>query len=102
MEERPPEPQRAVSRGKIVLYFPMQADPAKGLVSGRDLLPLSVLTIAGLPDREGYEVVIIDGNLYSEAEAQARVIAACEGALAFRLARSASRLAGPTGPDLTL
>lgn len=71
------------SRGKLVLYFPKQANPARGMEAGRDLLPLSVLTIAGLPDRDGYEVVIIDGNLFPEAEVQARVVEACEGALLY-------------------
>jgi len=70
-------------RGKLVLYFPKQANPAEGLEAGRDLLPLSLLTIAGLPDREGYEVVLIDGNLYPEEEARRRVIEACEGALLY-------------------
>jgi radical SAM superfamily enzyme YgiQ (UPF0313 family) len=70
-------------RAKLVLYFPKQANPAQGLEAGRDLLPLSLLTIAGLPDRDGYEVVLIDGNLYPEAEALRRVIEACEGALLY-------------------
>jgi len=70
-------------RAKLVLYFPKQSDPALGLEAGRDLLPLSLLTIAGLPDRDGYEVVLIDGNLYPEAEALRRVVEACEGALLY-------------------
>jgi len=67
---------------KLVLYFPNQANPEIGVASG-DLLPLSLLTIAGLPDRDGYEVVLIDGNLYSEEEAHRRVVEACEGALLY-------------------
>jgi len=71
------------SRKKIVLYFPLLADPRGGVASSKDLLPLSVLTIAGWPDRDGYEVVVIDGNLYGESEAHARVVQACEGALLY-------------------
>lgn len=68
---------------RIVLYFPKQANPAFGVEAGRDLLPLSLLTIAGLPVREGYDVVLIDGNLYEDAEAQRRVLEACDGALLY-------------------
>ncbi len=75
--------RKGYRRAKLVLYFPKQANPATGMEAGRDLLPLSLLTIAGLPDRDGYEVVLIDGNLYPEEEAQARVIEACKGALLY-------------------
>jgi radical SAM superfamily enzyme YgiQ (UPF0313 family) len=68
---------------RIVLYFPQQADPKLGAPSGKDLLPLSLLTIAGIPDREGYEVVLIDGNLYPAEEAFQRTVEACEGALLY-------------------
>ena len=71
------------SSKRIVLYFPMQMDPGRGIPVSMDLLPLSVLTIAGWPDRDGYEVAVIDGNLCSQAEAHRRVIEACEGALLF-------------------
>jgi len=71
------------ARRRIVLYFPLHNDPARGVEAGKDLLPLSVLTIAGLPAREGYEVVVIDGNLYSQQEAHRRVVEACDGALVY-------------------
>ncbi len=70
-------------RKKIVLYFPQLADPRKGVPASKDLLPLSVLTIAGWPDREGYEVVVVDGNLFDEETAHRRVVEACEGALCY-------------------
>ena len=70
-------------RGRIVLYFPMMGNPALGAVTSKDLLPISLLSIAAGPDRAGYEVVIVDGNLYSQAEAHARVVDACEGALLY-------------------
>ncbi len=68
---------------KIVLYFPQQADPKLNAPSGKDLLPLSLLTIAAIPANEGYEVVLIDGNLYPAEEAFVRTVEACEGALLF-------------------
>lgn len=68
---------------RVVLYFPKQANPEHGLEAGRDLLPLSLLTIAGLPLREGFDVRIVDGNLYDEAEARRRVLELCDGALAY-------------------
>ena len=70
-------------RRRLVLYFPKMGDPALGVATGKDLLPLSLLTIAALPDRDGYEIVLIDGNLHSEAEAGRRVVEACEGALCY-------------------
>ena len=66
---------------RVVLYFPRLADPEWGFRASRDLLPLSVLAVAGIPDREGYEVVIIDGNLYPSEQAHRRLTQACEGAL---------------------
>jgi radical SAM superfamily enzyme YgiQ (UPF0313 family) len=68
---------------RVVLYFPQLANPRFGYTPSRDLLPLSVLAVAGIPDREGYEVVVIDGNLYSPEEALRRLVEACEGALCF-------------------
>jgi radical SAM superfamily enzyme YgiQ (UPF0313 family) len=41
------------------------------------------LTVAGWPDRDGYEVVLIDGNLHDQEEAHRRVTEACRGALLF-------------------
>jgi radical SAM superfamily enzyme YgiQ (UPF0313 family) len=68
---------------KIVLYQPQQVDQSLGLPSAKDLLPLEMITIAAFPLQDGYEVEIIDGSLYSEAEAQKRVLAACEGAMLY-------------------
>jgi len=68
---------------KIVLYQPQQCDQKRGIPSSRDLLPLEMLTIATFPDREGYEVVIIDAQLYEEEEAHRRLLEACEGALLY-------------------
>jgi radical SAM superfamily enzyme YgiQ (UPF0313 family) len=73
----------SVPRKKIVLYFPLQADPRGGVGSSKDLLPLSVLTLAAWPERDGFEVVVIDGNLYPQAEAHRRVVEACRDAILF-------------------
>jgi radical SAM superfamily enzyme YgiQ (UPF0313 family) len=69
------------SSRKVVLYYPKLADERRGIPPGRDVLPLSVLQIAGWPDADGYEVVLVDGNLYDEEQAHRRVVEACEGAL---------------------
>ena len=71
------------ARKKIVLYYPMQMDPRGGVPIAMDLLPLSVLTLAGWPDRDGYEVVLVDANLTTQDDAQRRAAEACEGALLF-------------------
>lgn len=68
---------------KIVLYFPQHADERYGLSSDKDLLPLSLLTIAAWPLADGYEIVLIDGNLYAQQDAHRRVVEACEGALIY-------------------
>lgn len=68
---------------KIVLYQPQQVDESLGLPSSKDLLPLEMLAISAYLVEEGYEMVIIDGSLYSREEAQKRVIEACEGALLY-------------------
>ena len=68
---------------KIVLYQPQQVDESLGLPSSKDLLPLEMLTISAFPEADGYEIVIIDGSLYSPEEAHQRVVEACEGALLY-------------------
>jgi len=68
---------------KIVLYQPQQVDETLGLPSSKDMLPLEMLCISALPLQEGYEIVIVDGSLYSADEAHRRVLAACEGALLY-------------------
>ncbi|MDP6762503.1 MAG: radical SAM protein [Planctomycetota bacterium] len=70
-------------RKRIVLYYPRQTDERSGTSAGMDLLPVALLSIAAWPVREGYEVVIIDGNLSSADEAHRRVTEACEGALLY-------------------
>lgn len=68
---------------KIVLYQPQQVDESVGPPCSGDMLPLEMLTIASYPDADGYEVVIVDGSLYSQAEAHRRVLEACDGALLY-------------------
>jgi radical SAM superfamily enzyme YgiQ (UPF0313 family) len=68
---------------RIVLYQPQQVNEGLGLPSSKDLLPLEMLTVSAFPLQDGYEVAIIDGSLYSEAEAHRRVVEACEGALLY-------------------
>ena len=68
---------------KVVLYYPLQSDPDRGLVTSFHLQPMALLAIAGWPLADGYEVVLIDGNLYTPEEAQRRVVEACEGALLY-------------------
>ena len=68
---------------RVVLYFPQQVDQARGLRLARHILPLPLLAVAGGPARDGFEVVIIDGNLLPQAEAHRRVVEACEGALLY-------------------
>ncbi|MDP6990343.1 MAG: radical SAM protein [Planctomycetota bacterium] len=68
---------------KIVLYYPVQSDPARGLMTSFHLHPMSLLAIAAWPVHDGYEVELIDGNLYGPEEAHRRVVEACEGALLY-------------------
>src|SRR5436190_19640690 len=67
----------------LVLYQPAQVDQALGLSSSKDMLPLEMLTISAWPLQDGYEVVIIDGRLYTPDEAHRRAAEACEGALLY-------------------
>ena len=55
-------------RRSIVLYYPRAAHPVREVAASKDLLPLSLLTIAGWPDRDGYPVRVLDGNLYELKE----------------------------------
>jgi hypothetical protein len=68
---------------KLVLYQPAQVDESLGLASSKDMLPLEMLTISAWPLHDGYEVVIVDGSLYTPDEAHRRVLEACEGALLY-------------------
>ena len=81
MRAPPTSPQR------IVLYSPLQVDPASGVSYSKDITPLALLTIAGGPVRDGYEVVLVDGALYSQEEAHRRVLEACDGALLYATTR---------------
>jgi hypothetical protein len=65
------------------MHMPQQVDETLGPPSSGDMLPLEMLTISAFPIADGYEVEIIDGSLYSQAEAQRRVLEACEGALLY-------------------
>ena len=72
------------SKGKIVLYHPQTANQAKGYTAGAHVVPLSLLTVAAWPYKEGYEVVIIDGAIYDDADKAHRdVLEACEGAIIY-------------------
>jgi radical SAM superfamily enzyme YgiQ (UPF0313 family) len=66
---------------KLVLFLPHRADPATGVRVSADLTPLELLQIAAIPDREGYEVVLIDAMIDDDYEK--KVLEACDGALLF-------------------
>ncbi|MFT7668738.1 MAG: anaerobic magnesium-protoporphyrin IX monomethyl ester cyclase [Planctomycetota bacterium] len=97
---------------KIVLYQPQQVDQSRGLPSAKDLLPLEMLAISGLPLQDGYEIQIVDASLYSEEEAHKRLVAACEGAMMYATTGilgymvvdgyHASKLISETYPDLPM
>ena len=70
-------------RRRIVLYSPVQADPAGGIPYSKDILPLSLLTIAAGPALDGFEVVLIDGEVLGPEEGHRRVLEACDGALLY-------------------
>jgi radical SAM superfamily enzyme YgiQ (UPF0313 family) len=70
---------------KLVLYSPQSCRERSQppYVRWTQELPLSLLTIAAWPMRDGYEVVLIDGSRYEQDEAHRRVLEACEGALLY-------------------
>jgi radical SAM superfamily enzyme YgiQ (UPF0313 family) len=70
-------------KGKIVLYQPQQVDASLGPISSGDMLPLEMLAISAFPERDGYEIVIVDGSLLDQDEAHRRVVEACDGALLY-------------------
>jgi len=72
-----------MSKKKLVLYQPQQVDASIGPPCSGDMLPLEMLTISAFPLAEGYDIVIVDGSLYSQEEAHRRVVEACEGALLY-------------------
>lgn len=68
-------------RRKLVLYYPKLVDDARAGAAATDVLPLSVLQLAGGPLQDGCEVVLVDGNLHAGEAAHRRVLEECEGAL---------------------
>ncbi len=68
---------------RIVLYEPQQVDESLGLPASKDFLPLELMCVAGHPVQDGYDVVIIDGNLYPPEEAHRRAAEACDGSMLF-------------------
>lgn len=66
---------------RIVLFLPHRADPDLGVRVSADLLPLELLQIAGFPDQEGYEVVIVDAMVHDDY--LDRLMELCDGALCF-------------------
>jgi len=70
-------------RKRVVLYSPQLASDTAPIPASADVLPLSVLTIAAWPVADGYDVVLIDGNLRSQEEAHRTVLEACEGAVIY-------------------
>lgn len=70
-------------RKRIVLYNPSLAEARGGFPVSKDQLPLALMSIGAWPDRDGYEVVIVDGNLGDPAAQRRRVVEACDGALLY-------------------
>jgi len=66
---------------RIVLFLPHRADPAQGVRVSADLLPLELLQIAAIPDREGYECAIVDAMVHEDY--MERLMELCDGALCF-------------------
>ncbi len=66
---------------KLVLYLPRRDDPARNETYSADLLPLELLQIAGGPDAEGFEIVLIDAMVVDDP--LPRILEACEDALLF-------------------
>ena len=71
------------TKKRIVLYNPSMTEPRGGFPLSMDNLPLPLLSIAAWPNREGYEVVVIDANLLGEEAAQRRAVEASSGALLY-------------------
>ncbi len=74
----------SANKGRVVLYYPRLSDTTHNPPAGKDILPIALLSIAAWPHHDGYEVVIIDGNLFDNAEQAHRHVAqACANALVF-------------------
>ncbi|MEZ5980122.1 MAG: radical SAM protein [Planctomycetota bacterium] len=72
-----------MTKPRLVLYQPQQVDKSLGQFNSYDILPLEMLHIGALPDREGYDVVLIDASLYSLEDAHRIALEKCEGAAVF-------------------
>lgn len=72
---------RGLVTKKVVLFLPSRVDPSIGDLPAADLQPLELLHIASPAEQAGYEIVLIDAM--TEPDYKAKVVAACEGALAF-------------------
>ncbi len=68
---------------KIVLYRPQMVDRRTGEFPSYDQLPLEMLHIAAIPDAEGYEVKVLDANLYEHDEAHRMAVEWCSDAAIF-------------------
>lgn len=68
---------------KVVLYSPQQNYDSADTPYAKHILPVALLSIAGGAEADGYEVVIVDGQLYDQEEAHRRLLEACEGAFLY-------------------
>ena len=66
---------------RIVLFLPHRADPEQGIRVSADLTPLELLQIAGLPEKNGYECVLVDAMV--EPDYMGKLMELCDGALCF-------------------
>ncbi|MDA1264314.1 MAG: radical SAM protein [Planctomycetota bacterium] len=66
---------------RVVLFLPHRANPDEGVRVAADLLPLELLQIATLPERDGFEVVIVDAMVHPDY--MRRLEELCDGALCF-------------------
>jgi anaerobic magnesium-protoporphyrin IX monomethyl ester cyclase len=71
----------AQKKKRLVLFLPHRADPAQGIRVSADLLPLELLQIATFPEREGYEVRIVDAMIHEDY--MELLMELCDGALLF-------------------
>ena len=71
------------NRPKIVLYSPQQVNQSLGQYTSYDITPMEMVQIAAIPDADGYEVVVLDANLYSPEEGHRRAVEECKDAIIF-------------------
>jgi radical SAM superfamily enzyme YgiQ (UPF0313 family) len=72
-----------MAKPRLVLYQSQQVDKSLGNRPSMDILPLEMLHVAALPDREGYDVVVIDASVHAPEEAHRIAVEACAGAAVF-------------------